>query len=642
MSLGDKDKLNRIEELKNKLFSKNYKTNIEHRDGFTHSRKLDVPDSWQKNENKTSLPEKFFMKTFAFKKFFIFSIVFFILALGYASYMFFVGSNTVSNNNIDISVVGNTFTAGGEELPLIIEITNKNNSSLELVDLIVEYPKSSSGDLSEDTERLRQSLGTIPAGGVQNDTVKVVLFGEQGSIRPIKISIEYRVEGSNAIFIKEKIFEVSINSTPVDISIDAPSEISPNQDIALGVKVTLNSTKTFPNMLLRVDYPIGFQFSSAKPAPSFGNNIWNLGDLPPGSVSKISISGKMLDVFDGEEKTFRVWSGSQSSADKSLIKVLFNSKEYTVFIKKPFIGVQLFVNGVYQKEYTTDSNSLIRAEVRYANNLETKVNDLEIRAKISGNAVNRKTINAERGFYNSLEDLITWDKNFQNKFKEVNPGDSGSVFFSFSPISLFSGSGGLLSSPLINIEVSITGKKPLEGNTTSELNNSESKTIKIISDVGFAAKALYYSGPFTNKGFIPPKAEKETTYTIVWTLSNTSNNISKGQVRSALPPWVSFVGPIFPATEDLTYNSSTKEIVWNTGNIPRGSGITGATREVAFQVVLTSSLSQIGTRPVLINDAVLTGYDDFANVDVRVNKTSLNTGLTNDPTFPIYGDRVVE
>src|SRR3989344_7614305 len=423
MELNDGEKLNSVEKIKNKLFSRSDKTEIEHRDIFTHRDQRDVPTSW-KRENIGQNVEKFFMKTSLFKKFFLFSLVFFGVALLYAAYSFLGGGNTVSNNNIDISVIGNTFTAGGEELPLIIEITNKNNSSLELVDLIVEYPKSSSGDLSEDTERLRQSLGTIPAGGVQNDTVKVVLFGEQGSIRPIKISIEYRVEGSNAIFIKEKIFEVSINSTPVDISIDAPSEISPNQDIALGVKVTLNSTKTFPNMLLRVDYPIGFQFSSAKPAPSFGNNIWNLGDLPPGSVSKISISGKMLDVFDGEEKTFRVWSGSQSSADKSLIKVLFNSKEYTVFIKKPFIGVQLFVNGVYQKEYTTDSNSLIRAEVRYANNLETKVNDLEIRAKISGNAVNRKTINAERGFYNSSADTIIWDKSSINQFKEVNSDES--------------------------------------------------------------------------------------------------------------------------------------------------------------------------------------------------------------------------
>src|SRR3989344_4516644 len=324
MSLGDKDKLNRIEELKNKLFSKNYKTNIEHRDGFTHSRKLDVPDSWQKNENKTSLPEKFFMKTFAFKKFFIFSIVFFILALGYASYMFFVGSNTVSNNNIDISVVGNTFTAGGEELPLIIEITNKNNSSLELVDLIVEYPKSSSGDLSEDTERLRQSLGTIPAGGVQNDTVKVVLFGEQGSIRPIKISIEYRVEGSNAIFIKEKIFEVSINSTPVDLSLDLPTSVSPNQNMTLKVKATLNATRPAAKMLLRLDYPVGFQFTKATPAPSFGNNIWDLGDLAPGADKNIYVEGKILAVFYGEEKTFHVWSGSQSAADKSTIGTVFN------------------------------------------------------------------------------------------------------------------------------------------------------------------------------------------------------------------------------------------------------------------------------------------------------------------------------
>ncbi|KKR64972.1 MAG: hypothetical protein UU07_C0046G0006, partial [Parcubacteria group bacterium GW2011_GWF1_40_5] len=46
--------------------------------------------------------------------------------------------------------------------------------------------------------------------------------------------------------------------------------------------------------------------------------------------------------------------------------------------------------------------------------------------------------------------------------------------------------------------------------------------------------------------------------------------------------------------------------------------------------------------PVIINEAVLTGHDDFANVDVRVNKASLNTILNNDPTFPPSGAIVVE
>ncbi len=642
MPFDDRNKLNRIEELKNKLFSKNYQTRIEHRDSFTHPDRREVPDSWVKEEIPANFAEKFFMKTSIFKKFFLFSLSFFVLAVAYASYTFFIGSNTVSSDNIEISVLGNAFTSGGEDLPLIIGIINKNNSPLELVDLVVEYPKSSSGTLSEETERLRESLGTIPAGGLRNENVKVILFGEQGSVRPIKISVEYRVEGSNAIFVKEKIHEVSINSTPIDLSLDAPSTVSPNQDITLGVKATLNSTRPAPDIIVKIDYPVGFQFTKALPAPSLGNNIWSLGDLAPGTERTISIEGKMLDVFDGEEKTFRVWSGLQSEKDKSAIEVVFNSLGHTVLINKPFIEARLFVGGVYQREYVADSKDKIRGEIHWANNLDTKINDLEIRAKISGNALNRKSISAERGFYNSLKDEIVWDKNSRNEFKEVNPGDSGIVIFYFSPTSLFSGGAGLLPEPSINIEVSISGRQALAGYETKELKNSESKIIRIFSDLGLATKALYYSGAFINKGPIPPTVGSETTYTVVWELSNTSNNISKAQVRSALPPWVKFVGPVSPKGEDLSFNAFTKEIIWNIGNIKRGTGITQGNREVSFQIGFTPSLSQINTAPTLINDAVLTGHDDFANVDVRVNKASLSTNLTNDSQFPDFGGRVVE
>ena len=157
-----------------------------------------------------------------------------------------------------------------------------------------------------------------------------------------------------------------------------------------------------------------------------------------------------------------------------------------------------------------------------------------------------------------------------------------------------------------------------------------------------AAKALYYSGPFTNTGPIPPKAGQPTTYTIVWALSNTSNNISNAQVHATLPSWVDFVGPISPPSEDLTYDPSTKEVAWNIGGIPTGTGITSSDREVSFQVTLNPSTSQVGTSPLIINDAVLTGHDDFANVDITVNKNSLNTQLFNDSSFPAGGDRVTD
>lgn len=641
MSLDDRNKLNRLEELKSKLFSKNYQTQIEHRDSFSRLNKKEVLDAWTAKEriepgNKNS----FFMKTSMFKKFFVFSISFFVLAMGYAAYVFFVGGNTVSNNNIDISVLGNNFTAGGEELPLIVGITNRNSSALELADLVLEYPKGS-GDLTANTETFRQSLGMIPAGAVRNENLKVVLFGEQGSTRPVKISLEYRVAGSNAIFVKDTLYQVNISSTPINLSVDSPSTISPNQDITLNVKVTLNATKPAPNILLRLDYPTGFSFVKASPAPSFGNNVWNLGDLAPGAEHNVAISGKMIDVVDGEEKTFNVSTGSQSGTDKSVIGIVFNATKNTITIKRPFIEAHFFINGVSQREYATDSKTPVSAEIRYTNNLDTTVNDLSIVAKISGNAFDRKTINTQQGFYDSSRDIITWDKTSINQLTQVNPGDSGSVTFSVSPLSLYGASGGILANPVINIEVDISGKQAVQGFAVNQLTNSSSAIVRIISDVGFSAKALYYSGPFTNTGPIPPRTGKNTTYTIVWTLSNTANSISKTQINSTLPPWMTFVGLISPADEDLTYNAGTKEIVWNADRIVSGAGITSPARSASFQISFKPSLSQVGTVPIIINDSILTGHDDFANVDVRVNKMGLNARLDGDAAFPADGGTVV-
>ena len=147
---------------------------------------------------------------------------------------------------------------------------------------------------------------------------------------------------------------------------------------------------------------------------------------------------------------------------------------------------------------------------------------------------------------------------------------------------------------------------------------------------------------YKRQGPIPPKVETETTYTIVWTLSNTSNPVSKAVAKATLPSWMRFVGNISPASADMSYNASTREVVWNIGNVPKSTGLGANPKEVAFKVALSPSLSQLGSNPVIINDVVLTGHDDFANVDLRVSKASLSTRLSGDPAFPPNGDRVVE
>mgnify|MGYP001561337409 CR=1 FL=1 len=642
METGDANKPHKLEDLKSKLFSKNYKAHIEHQDGFSSVPHDAVPDSWEAPAGRRNFEDKVLQKTSWFKKVFVVSAIFFILSVGYAAYVILYGSNTVSNDNIEISVTGNNFTAGGEELELVIEIANHNATSLDLVDLIIEYPRGTTEDSSALRERSRKSLGTIPAGAVRNESLKLVLFGEQGSVRPIKVAIEYRVAGSNAIFVKEKIYDVSINSTPINLSVEGPLSVSPNQDINLNVKTSLNATRAAEDILVKLDYPLGFKFVKAVPSPAYGDNVWYLGDLAPGAEHSIAIYGKMVDVFDGEEKTFHISSGSQSPVDKATIDVTFNSTKHTIAVKRPFIEANISVNSVSGSEFAVDSKTPINVEIRYANNLSTRVDDMRIEAKVSGNAWSRTSVRAIQGYYESARDVIIWDKSTDRRLGEVNPGDYDSVSFSVAPLSLFSPSGGLLTDPTINIAVNIFGRQSVEDASVDELKNSASATVRIISDLGFSAKALFYSGPFTNTGPIPPKAETATTYTIVWTLSNTANSISRAQLTSSLPAWVSFLGPISPQSEDLSYNSATRALIWNIDRISRGSGITGASRSVAFQVSLKPSLSQVGTTPAIINAAVLTGHDDFAKVDVRAEKGGLGTRLDSDPTFPSTGGVVVE
>src|SRR3989344_3084242 len=126
MSFDDPEKINNLEVLKRELASNTYQPRFKHRDSFKHINKTEVPDSWADgvapDPDAPTGKEKFFMKTSVFKNFFLFSIIFFILAVGYAAFVFFTAGNTVSNDNIDISILGNTFTAGGDELSLVLGV----------------------------------------------------------------------------------------------------------------------------------------------------------------------------------------------------------------------------------------------------------------------------------------------------------------------------------------------------------------------------------------------------------------------------------------------------------------------------------------------------------------------------------------
>ena len=157
------------------------------------------------------------------------------------------------------------------------------------------------------------------------------------------------------------------------------------------------------------------------------------------------------------------------------------------------------------------------------------------------------------------------------------------------------------------------------------------KKIKIASDLQLATKTLYYAGPFTNTGPLPPVHDKETSYTVVWSIVNSSNDVSQAVVKAVLPSYVKWLGNISPSGEDITYSPLGGQIVWRVPDVSAGSGIIDQAREVAFQVSISPSISQISTFPNLVSDATVVGEDMFTGKDTGSAKKALTIELTNDP-----------
>jgi hypothetical protein len=149
------------------------------------------------------------------------SVVFFVGAVVFAFLLLFSGNNTVSTKNVDIAVSGPTEIGAGNTLDLQVVITNRNTVPMELPDLIVEFPAGtrSDADVSVELPRVRKSLSTIEPGQSVHETVRAVLFGQEGSEAIVKASVEYRVPASNAIFFAEATYSALINQAPASITV---------------------------------------------------------------------------------------------------------------------------------------------------------------------------------------------------------------------------------------------------------------------------------------------------------------------------------------------------------------------------------------------------------------------------------------
>lgn len=634
-------KKGRIDSLSEKLYARGAPSVInENHDTLPEHAVSNVNSNWNEKDRLTELigqsspPNKHsFLKIF-----FFLALIFFIISSGVALFAIFGNFNSISSKNVDISVLGPTSIGGGEHLTLEIVIDNKNNIALETADLLIEYPQGTRTvtDLQKELLRSRESLGRIESGDNVRRTIQAVLFGEKDSIQNISVLVEYRVKGSNAVFSKEKKYEIVMASSPITLTATYPKEIASNKEFEVTIQAVSNSTEIIQNALIKAEYPFGYSFDRSTPKQVSGDNVWRLGDLKPGEKRTIKIIGQ-LEGQDNEQRTFRFSTGIASSKDENILATEFVTLLETVSIRKPGLGVEL-VLGSSSGDLVVTAGGKVNATVRFVNNLSVPIVNAKIEARLSGGALDRSSVSVVKGFYRSIDNTIIWDFNSNTGLASIAPGARGEFAFSFGTLS--TGGGLPLSNQSIDIEIVAFGSQVSGGTVPEGISSSVRRKVSIASDIGLNTRIVYSIGPFANKGPIPPKVEKETTYTIIWTATNSSNDISGVVAKATLPSYVTWLSAFVPANENISFDPISRTITWNVGELRAGAGFSSSAREVSFQISFLPSLSQHDTSPDLVGITTITGKDKFTNIFLEDTKPALSTRLGTDPLFKTGDDRV--
>lgn len=552
--------------------------------------------------------------------------VFFILAVAGAAYFLVFGGRSVSTDRITILADGPTSISSGDEVTILISIENRNPVTVMSTNLTAEFPDTtrSPDDQEQPFSHYEDTVGDILSGESGTRSVRALIFGSEGERIAVPIRFEYRIEGSNAVFVKEAEYQVQITSSPISVRAEAVSEAAVGQPLTFAVTVRSNAKEPIENVAVYAQYPFGFTARRGE------GPVFPVGTLAPGEERTITVTGTLTGE-NNDERVFRFTGGIRRGEETSVLAVSYSTALASVTLAKPFLSASLSVNRDTSNTPVIEAGTAVQSIVSWVNTLATPVLDGQVSVKLSGGALESSSVSAYGGFYRSSDTTIVYSRETESGLGNLAPGATGSGTFSFRTkpaASLVS-----MKNPTIIATISVAGRRVGESNVPENIASSVTRTIKVGTDLALTAKALYSSGAFKNTGPWPPVADQETTYTIDLSLTNTVNSVAGTVVTGVLPSYVRYVGATSPADGSVSYNAATRTVTWRAGEIPAGSGFGAAARSSAFQVALLPSASQRGTSPILMSSVKVTGTDLFTKKELSLTRPEITTQITLDPGY---------
>lgn len=174
----------------------------------------------------------------------------------------------------------------------------------------------------------------------------------------------------------------SFSGENVVFDLEAPKELTSGQEVTYLVSFANREDTAFRKAEVELRYPPGFIFTSSDPAPSTGENLWDLGSLNSGFDGEIEVSGRLVgkpDIDTTISGVLRYWPANFSSefqevaSAQSLIKpvnamfrvegpdqvLVGQSASYSINVKNESDDLiqDLQIEGIYPSDFVLESST---------------------------------------------------------------------------------------------------------------------------------------------------------------------------------------------------------------------------------------------------------------------------------------------
>lgn len=546
-------------------------------------------------------------------KWFIWAIVLALAIIGVLVYLVFFTQPQMATEPAKVSMViesPDQVSSGGE---VVYRIVLENQDAKALAPGKIELVLPPGGKYVQSTPPALNGEGTLyPVPELvpgQNTVIftKIKLQGDVGDSKKITAKYFYRFVGLSSEFVKESEGGILLGASDVSIDLDGPGVTNSSQIVVYTVKYRNNSDKPLSAGRIQLTYPNGFDVSGVSPDADVSSNTWAITNLGKNQDFTITVRGSYSKARGGEVKTLK--------ADLLILGTTGNyfnqgSKTFSTTITDNPLVVELEKEGSQAQSAKPGEN--LNYTVRYSNTSNKSALGVNIQVKIDSKAVDLSSLASEDGIISG--NTITWNASSKASLENLEPNSTGEFRFGFS-----------IKNPPVkdgskNLEVTLSSQITSQEYSTPFLGNSVN--LKIASVTNLTPDVSYTSGSPT------PKVGSLTTYTVNFSIKNTSSDLTDGIFTAfvAIDP-KSFDRASLSSRDlsNLKFDPSTGKITWTVGNIPAGSGSFVPSKNVSFKLNLTPVPAQANKQVVLMKNIAFTANDSFTKEKVNLSLENITT-----------------